>query len=120
MNMLRVKVPFTVYQCPKCPVGFPTTARLLTHEDKVHEPQDVCPFAGCDVSFPRQKPDRMHRHIQRVHPVLRRGSPAGQSPVSAGSRSRPRPSECPVMKSRDWGRHFQALITGQYLCQMRH
>ncbi|CAG2196620.1 unnamed protein product [Mytilus edulis] len=99
MNMLRAKVPFTVYQCPKCPVGFPTAARLLTHEEQVHEPQDVCPFAGCDVSFPRQKPDRMHRHIQRVHPVLRRGSPAGQSPVSAGRRRRPRPSECPVMES---------------------
>ncbi|CAC5400656.1 ZBTB40 [Mytilus coruscus] len=96
MNMLRTVVPFTVYQCQKCPVGFPTAARLSSHEEQVHGPQDVCPFAGCRVSFPRQNPDRMHRHIQRVHPVLRRGSPVGQS-VANGKRMKQRPVVGPTM-----------------------
>ncbi|CAC5360975.1 unnamed protein product [Mytilus coruscus] len=38
----------------------------------------------------RQKPDRMHRQIQRVHTVLRRGSPVGQS-VANGRKMRQRP-----------------------------
>ncbi|CAC5388548.1 unnamed protein product [Mytilus coruscus] len=96
MNTLRTLVPFTVYQCQECPVGFPTAVPLSSHEEQVHGPQNVCPFAGCGVSFPRQKPDRMHRNIQRVHPVLRRGSPVGQS-VANGRRMRQRPVVGPTM-----------------------
>ncbi|CAC5358831.1 unnamed protein product [Mytilus coruscus] len=98
----------------KCPVVFPTAARVLSHDEQVHGSQDVCQFAVCGVSFSQQKPDRMHHHIQCVHPVLRRGSPAGQSSANR-RRMRQRQAVCPTVVKQLSRRNYHKLSTWQYL-----